>query len=201
VSDVRLLVKFPEGVRTLKWSEWNERLDSRRCTASKVRLSGPSYIAGLILVRRLVRLAATVRFPRIGTVRIYLLVSRTSATGRVELADPGWAQAQAIGPNDARTRSPRFYPRRYQPQAVTVEPLTSTDGASSDRELALSVVDSGVTHVGWTFAAADGSSKKITIHARVTNNVAFALVKRPLGRLVHAAWSGPNFYPHHRERG
>jgi hypothetical protein len=138
-------------------------------------------------------------FPRIGTVRIYLLVSRTSATGRVELADPGWAQAQAIGPNDARTRSPRFYPRRYQPQAVTVEPLTSTDGASSDRELALSVVDSGVTHVGWTYAAADGSSKKITIHARVTNNVAFALVKRPLGRLLHAEWSGPNFYPHHRE--
>jgi hypothetical protein len=154
------------------------------------------------LVRRLVRLAATVRFPRIGTVRIYLLVSRTSATGRIELADPGWAQAQAIGPNDARIQSPRFYPGRYQPQAVSVEPLTSTDGASSDRDLALSVVESGVTHVRWTFAAADGSSKKITIHARVTNNVAFALVKRPLGRLLHAAWSGPDFYPprpHHRE--
>jgi hypothetical protein len=151
------------------------------------------------LVRQLVRLAATVRFPRIGTVRIYLLVSRTSATGRIELTDPGWAQAQAIGPNDARTQSPRFYPGRYQPQAVTAEPLTSTDG---DRELALSVVDSGVTHVRWTFAAADGSSKKITIHARVANNVAFALIKRPLGRLLYAAWSGPNFYPqrpHHRE--
>jgi hypothetical protein len=147
------------------------------------------------LVRGLVRLAATARFPTIGEVRIYLVVGRTSPTRRIGLADPGWAQAQAIGPGNSGTQSPRSYPNRYEPREVTVRPLTSPGGTASDRELALSIVDSGVTRVAWTFAAGDGSSRKIVIHASVINNVAFALVKRPLGRLVHAAWSGPNFYP------
>lgn len=145
---------------------------------------------GRFIIRGLVRLARTEPIPGVGTVRLYLVLGRLDGVGWSRpFGGAGWASAEAIGPGGTIAESPRYLPDRYQPEAVSVQPL-SPNGP----RLALSVVDSGVTRVTWTFSGIAGAPPT-TVQAHVINNIAYAPVPAATGGLTHASWAGPNWDP------